>query len=1650
MRKNIIILLLNLFVCGIAIAQYAQNYKFSTSSQSYIEFTGTRLEGVSTVANNAWVDLGFSFRFGERTYNRINVSSRGSISFNGDSVHIAALGGGTTGIQGAAYYLLTGISPNRVFTVQWSNWRWDNSIATMGSHNFQVKLYETSNKIEFHYGSGSASNALISHNSRSAFVGLKTRYNDVIFLDFPLLAAQPLVVTTPLFGWTPNAPIFEQFPDSGKVYTFLPGTCGMPLNLQVDSLIDNRCMLRWSPSLIGNALRYRWEVTGQTSAYMRVGTTPDTSSLVVEDMRPLTRYVARTYAICPNNDTSRESNQLVFVTDSALRQSLFRTSFETDSMVAMLPSVVDGWQYRSALPNGLAQAADSQYCLVALNYGFAVTFQKKFPKITSPAKIKRLSFKYWIANHPDYWSLTDEPPLKVELRRYMNGQETTRLLREYRKNNATFATTPYSPWQSEVFELTGYENQITSIVFLARPARFSLNPLSAIAIDDLKWEDISCPLPTQVIATPITNQTMLVKWQPSPIQRTMEIEYGLHGFAQGNGTRQRSQTDSMVLNALTPNQKYDFYIRTICGVGDTSEWSLPLSQVSQVVTQFPYTEGFDSLTLNPGWRVATPRQDLGWLLERETSQSAPFPMNGKGYLRVAQAINPPADLFEYTLYSPKLQLDAVPKRLVYHYFLGYQTLYYKQDECLNVEISTDNIQWTTLFHHTGDNSQHVYSGIRNPSWQRQQIDLAAYTQQPIWLRFRFKSPYSQGQGSNAYLDEVRVENLQPDCLSPTDLSVTGVRDDNSVEVGWTKGLNETRWQIEYGDRDFKLGTGTRQLVNNGVARYIHRSARLEHEEVYVRGICSNGDTTAWLGPMPALNARHTSLTNIYGRTTLDSVSHTQRVDWQLKSFGVNHLDIYAAPTSLTLHYLTDISAVNPNVSSFAILPRLTNLRQGTHQLRFRYRGRAQFGKLIVGLLRTRTDTTAFESLVEYDMLTNQEVWRTVVVPATNKDFLAFKATRGLQDVYLDSIIWERVPSCPEPVNVRITELRPQQVTVAWDNASLPNASPTSYRWRIVLSKRNPFGTNIVNEGIATTRQATITRLMPFTEYDLYVQAVCGPDTSTYWSNGLRFTSAQPNDECAGAFPLPLHTSSESITVPVGLAPTGGLPNDNDPTHQDIWYSFVTPSSVSTITLSTNTILGTASEDDWVIDVYKGDCGALTYVGGNDDYTDTWGIFRRMPSYNLQNFVPNTRYYVRLYRKSGVKEILLAGVCATCQLPPSNDDCVNAMALPYGIAINGYNAYATYQNTPTMGLSCENGQPVNDVWYKFSSDNSPERWTHLQLLLINKNAGDFFYMFYKGACDNLQPLKTCRLVTGHQTLLDTLFLLEGGQDYYLRLWTRGMASCNYDLLVNPIRSLSQTPLASAATTTQCQPFASVRIDNTNKSKWVSLLDDGKLVAEINANNNLLGEVTGGYFVNQTNVIRRASGVPYLDRNVGIQVSSSPSTDVTLRLYFSEQDRMNYWSEVGANPVAVTHYGGAFCMANTQAGSGDLLPAVLRQTLSRTYYVEFNTRRFSGFFIGPNQSLVFSEEPSISLPSLGILQLYPQPLQTLLHGLVSVAERKAVLMRLTDATGRTLRTETWDLQTGINRFELDMSEMPSGLYFLNLMDGHQLLSNKIIKQ
>lgn len=90
---------------------------------------------------------------------------------------------------------------------------------------------------------------------------------------------------------------------------------------------------------------------------------------------------------------------------------------------------------------------------------------------------------------------------------------------------------------------------------------------------------------------------------------------------------------------------------------------------------------------------------------------------------------------------------------------------------------------------------------------------------------------------------------------------------------------------------------------------------------------------------------------------------------------------------------------------------------------------------------------------------------------------------------------------------------------------------------------------------------------------------------------------------------------------------------------------------------------------------------------------------------------------------------------------------------------------------------------------------------------------------------------------------------------------------------------------SATINSCVPGSSIFINNSNNNLWVPITGpNGDVVAEVNANGNNLGNVTTSFFV-KSGTTRSYGNMPYMNRNITITPETQPSTNVSIRLYFT---------------------------------------------------------------------------------------------------------------------------------------------------------------------
>lgn len=79
-----------------------------------------------------------------------------------------------------------------------------------------------------------------------------------------------------------------------------------------------------------------------------------------------------------------------------------------------------------------------------------------------------------------------------------------------------------------------------------------------------------CENPFELSVFDITNSTARLEWQNSNTSNDVKVEYGISGFSLGSGTVLSVSVNSIVIDNLSANTSYDFYVQAICAVDNVS------------------------------------------------------------------------------------------------------------------------------------------------------------------------------------------------------------------------------------------------------------------------------------------------------------------------------------------------------------------------------------------------------------------------------------------------------------------------------------------------------------------------------------------------------------------------------------------------------------------------------------------------------------------------------------------------------------------------------------------------------------------------------------------------------------------------------------------------------------------------------------------------------------------------------------------------------------------------------------------------------------------------------------------------------------------------------------------------------------------------
>lgn len=237
---NKLVLMLVFSVAALSAWALVSEYSFASSTGTYTEITGGTVLGSAINDDESFnaIPLGFTFTYNGVAHTEISIQTDAFVAFGPTVVNSTLAISSTTGTNNVAAalnrdlvsradgelsYMLTGTEPNRVFVIQWKNYRRVPTTAANDVFNFQIQLQENGNKVVFAYGPFTVINVT---TAATVQVGLRGDANT----DFNnRTTTTDWTATTAGTANNANCRLNDTvFPPNGLLFTYTPAQQGNP------------------------------------------------------------------------------------------------------------------------------------------------------------------------------------------------------------------------------------------------------------------------------------------------------------------------------------------------------------------------------------------------------------------------------------------------------------------------------------------------------------------------------------------------------------------------------------------------------------------------------------------------------------------------------------------------------------------------------------------------------------------------------------------------------------------------------------------------------------------------------------------------------------------------------------------------------------------------------------------------------------------------------------------------------------------------------------------------------------------------------------------------------------------------------------------------------------------------------------------------------------------------------------------------------------------------------------------------------------------------------------------------------------------------------------------------------------------------------
>ena len=617
-----------------------------------------------------------------------------------------------------------------------------------------------------------------------------------------------------------------------------PEPCLPPQRLKTNQIQTHQATLDWDPSPYGTPTDYDLAYRETSSSNWNLISNVNPPYTLI-GLSAQTSYVFKVKSNCLPNITQYSLIDTFATNCETIDYDIFSETFEN-----MLPNSCWEMKYGHLYDSANANLTTNlEVWDISTLYGpfSAITslgYSDENWLITPPidlgngSDLKQLEFDVAITQQmiPDAGDLWLSPNARFVVLISTDYGETwnsTGILKEWNNYGGTPFNTLNSTLQTNVIPLfdsltmSNYSGVIR-LAFYAYFNDYSSYDGNDIYIDNIKINPRSnCIKPGNINATNITTSSLQLNWTSTGNPLQYIVEYGPEGFSHGNGNMISVTQNSLTINSLQPGTNYDFYIKSVCGVGDTSVWSFKKTITTVcLVMQLPFYENFNSNIFPLCWK--------------QTYTSGLFYNRwGISQTNNAGGSGNEAKFFKYyshgtsRLISPAINISDINNTIL-------QFKYYYNDNDYNDYGTTIKVQTSTNLTTWNDQSFIINSGSGNIGPLSAFIPLNNISTGTNYIAWTVEGNHALLDSFN--IDDIFITTSNLLCPPPSNLIFSSI-DNNSATITWSPQGSETQWELAY--KPTSSTTWSTNIVNSTPSCNINSLSPLVSYDVKVRALCSN-------------------------------------------------------------------------------------------------------------------------------------------------------------------------------------------------------------------------------------------------------------------------------------------------------------------------------------------------------------------------------------------------------------------------------------------------------------------------------------------------------------------------------------------------------------------------------------------------------------------------------------------------------------------------------------------------------------------------------------------------------------------------------------------------------------------------------------------